>query len=61
VSRDARHLHNDGAVVLTNPAEDFSPATVRAVLDEVLAGPEPELESIGAVEALRASRPDSAA
>ena len=41
------------AVVVTNPDEDCSPAAFHAFLDDLLAGPEPELESLGAAEALR--------
>ena len=44
------------AVVLTNPDEDASPEAFRAFIDELLAGPEPELESVDAAEALRALR-----
>ena len=36
------------AVVLTNPDEDASPEAFRAFIDELLAGPEPELESVDA-------------
>jgi hypothetical protein len=39
-------------VVVTNPDEDCSPEAFRAFLDELLAGPERELESLDAVEAL---------
>jgi hypothetical protein len=48
-------------VVLTNPDEDCSPDAFHALLDEVLAGPEPELESVGAVEALDELRVDARA
>jgi len=47
------------AVVVLNPDEDCSPAAFRAFLDELLSGPEPELESIGAAQAVRELR-DSA-
>ena len=46
-------------VVLANPDEDCSPDAFHAFLDELLAGPEPELESIGAVEALDELRIDA--
>jgi hypothetical protein len=46
------------AVVLTNPDEDASPEAFRAFIDELLAGPEPELESVDAAEALGALRVD---
>jgi hypothetical protein len=49
------------AVVLTNPEEDTSPEAFRAFIDELLAGPEPELDSVDAVEALRALRVDAEA
>ena len=47
------------AIVLTNPDENGSPEAFRSFVDELLAGPEPELESINAVEALRALRVDA--
>ncbi|MGO9903972.1 MAG: hypothetical protein ACLP0J_30870 [Solirubrobacteraceae bacterium] len=47
------------AVVLTNPDEDASSEAFRAFIDELLAGPEPELESVDAAEALRAMRVDA--
>jgi hypothetical protein len=47
--------------VLTNPDEDASPKAFRAFIDELLAGPEPELESVDAAEALRALRVDAQA
>ena len=49
------------AVVLTNPDEDASPEAFRAFIDELLAGPEPELESVDAAGALRALRVDAQA
>ena len=51
----------DSDVVLTNPDEDCSPDAFRAFLDELLAGPEPELDSIDAAEALHALRADARA
>jgi hypothetical protein len=45
-------------VVLTNPDEDCSPAAFRAFLDELLNGPEPELDSLHAAETLRELRID---
>jgi hypothetical protein len=47
--------------VLTNPDEDSSPDAFRAFVDELLAGPEPELDSVDAVGALRALRVDAQA
>jgi hypothetical protein len=49
------------AVVVTNPDEDCSPEAFHAFLDDLLAGPEPELESLDAAEALRDLRVDSKA
>jgi hypothetical protein len=49
------------AVVVTNPDEDCSPAAFHAFLYDLLAGPEPELESLGAAEALRELRVDAEA
>jgi hypothetical protein len=54
--RDASNRPVDPAVIVTNPNEDCSPATLRAFISELLSGPEPDLESIGAAEALRALR-----
>jgi hypothetical protein len=48
-------------VVLTNPDEDASPEAFHAFIDELLAGPEPELESVDAAGALRALRVDAQA
>lgn len=48
----------DPVVVLLNPDDDFSPEATRAFRDELLAGPEPDLESIGAAEAVRELRGD---
>jgi len=47
--------------VVTNPDEDCSPAAFHAFLDDLLAGPEPELESLNAAEALRELRVDAEA
>jgi hypothetical protein len=52
-------LPSDPAVVVTNPDEDCSPESFRAFIDDLLAGPEPELESIEAAEALRLLRVDA--
>jgi hypothetical protein len=54
-------LPPSSAVVLTNPDEDASPEAFRAFIDELLAGPEPELESVDAAAALRAVRADTQA
>jgi hypothetical protein len=47
--------------VLTNPDEDASPEAFRAFIDELLAGPEPKLESVDAAATLRALRVDAQA
>ncbi len=39
-------------MVVTNPDEDCSPEAFRALIDELLAGPEPDLETIDAAAAL---------
>jgi hypothetical protein len=39
------------AVVTTNPDEDCSPAAFHAFLDDLVAGPEPELERLGGAQA----------
>lgn len=49
------------AVVVTNPDEDCSPAAFHAFLNDLLAGPEPELETLDAAEALRELRVDAKA
>ncbi|HEX9504937.1 MAG TPA: hypothetical protein VGA62_02915 [Acidimicrobiia bacterium] len=51
----------DPVIVVTNPDEDCSPAAFRAFIDDLLGGVEPELESIGATEALRELRLDAKA
>jgi hypothetical protein len=49
------------AVVVTNPDEDCSPEAFHAFLDDLLGGPEPELESLGAADVLRELRVDAEA
>ena len=49
------------AVVVTNPDEDCSPEAFHVLLDDLLAGPEPELESLDAAEAIRELRADAKA
>ncbi len=56
---DASDLPSDPVIVVTNPGEDSSPNAFRAFIDELLASPEPELESIGAAEAIRELRVDA--
>jgi hypothetical protein len=41
------------------PTRTVRPQPVHALLDDLLAGPEPELESLGAAEALRELRVDA--
>lgn len=60
VARDAADLPADPIIVVTNP-EDCSPEAFRMFIDELLAGPEPELDSIGAAEALHELRVDTGA
>jgi hypothetical protein len=61
MARSAEELPNDPAVVVTNPDEDCSPGSFRAFIDELLAGPDPEIESVDAAEALRLLRVDAEA
>jgi hypothetical protein len=51
----------DPVVVVTNPDDDCSSEAFSASVCELLDGPEPETESIRAVETLRELRVDSAA
>jgi hypothetical protein len=48
-------------VVVTNPDEDCSPDAFHALLDDLLAGLEPKLESLDAAEAIRELRVDAKA
>jgi hypothetical protein len=61
VVRSASDLPADPVIVVTNPDEDASPDAFRAFIDELLAGPEPELDTIRATEALRELRVDTGA
>ncbi len=58
VASHASDLPGDPAVVVISPDEG-SPEAFRAFVDELLAGPEPELETIGAAGALRELRADA--
>jgi hypothetical protein len=49
----------DPAIVVINPDEDCSPEAFRAFIDELLAGPEPELETLDGAEAVRALRTEA--
>ena len=57
VASHASDLPGDPVVVVISP-DDGSPEAFRAFVDELLAGPEPELESVGAAEALHELRAD---
>ena len=48
----ADDLSHGPSVVLVNPDEECSPAAFRLLVDELLAGPEPTLESLGAATVL---------
>ncbi len=50
-----------GSVVVANPDEDCSPAAFRRLLEELAAGPEPVIESLGAGELLAQLRADAEA
>jgi hypothetical protein len=47
------------SVRIANPDEDCSPNAFRAVLDELAAGPEPEIDSLHAGELLAEMRADA--
>jgi len=59
MANQPNELPPGSAVVVTNPDEDCSPEAFRAFLDDLLAGPEPELETLSAAEAIRELRIDS--
>jgi hypothetical protein len=61
MARSAEELPTDPAVLVTNPDEDCSPELFRAFIEELLAGPDPEIESVDAAEALRLLRVDAKA
>jgi len=61
VALDASHVPTDLVIVVTNPDEDCSMNAFRAFIDELVTGPEPALDNIGATEALRELRVDSTA
>jgi hypothetical protein len=52
----AGDLSHGPRVVLVNPDEDCSPAAFRMLLDELLARPEPALDSVGAAAVLEELR-----
>lgn len=49
----------NSTVVLTNPDEDSSPAAFRALLEELLDGPPPQLDNLDAANVLRELRVDA--
>ncbi len=59
MARPAADFPDDPVIVVTNPDEDSSPEALRAWIDELLSGPEPEIESFNAAEVLRELRIDS--
>jgi hypothetical protein len=61
VASHASDLPANPPVVVPNRDEDCSPEAFHSVLDEVMAGPEPDLETIGAADALRELRADAGA
>lgn len=61
MARRPDSLRSGSTVVVTNPDEDCSPKAFRALLHELLASPEPELDSIEAAEALHGLRVDAGA
>lgn len=61
VASSASDVPDGPLVVVTNPEEDTSPEAFRRLLDELISGPEPELETIAATEALRELRVDARA
>jgi hypothetical protein len=48
-----------GRVVVVNPDEDCSPAAFRVLVDELVGAPEPEIESLDAVDVLAVIRAES--
>ncbi|HTX01737.1 MAG TPA: hypothetical protein VMD59_23340 [Acidimicrobiales bacterium] len=59
MSHPALEPSGEVVVITTNPDEDCSPAAFRELLDALAAAPEPELDSIGAGEAVRELRLES--
>ena len=56
MAKRADDFSEEPRVVLLNPDEDTSPAAFRQLVDELLAGPEPSLASLGAAEVLEGLR-----
>ncbi len=61
MSRYPVYLPPGSTVMVTNPDEDCSPEAFRAFLDDLLSGPEPELDSLDAAQAVRELRDASIA
>lgn len=59
MARSVSEISADPMIVVTNPDEDSSPEALRAFIDELLAGPEPELESVDAAATIRAVRDEA--
>lgn len=59
MSRSSSAVSTDPLIVVTNPDADSSPEALRAFIDELLAGPEPALESIDAAATIRAVRDEA--
>lgn len=57
MARRADELH--GPVVVVNPDEDCSPTAFRMLVDELLAAPEPVIESLDAASVVAAIRAES--
>ena len=57
----ARHANDlpSSSVVVANPDEDCSPDAFRALLNELVAGPEPVIASLDAGELLAEMRADA--
>ena len=58
MAKRADDFSEEPRVVLLNPDEDTSPAAFRLLVDELLAGPEPTLASLGAADVLEQLRAD---
>ena len=61
MSRYPVYLPPGSTVMVTNPDEDCSPEAFRAFLDDLLSGPEPELDSLDAAQGVRELRDASIA
>ena len=49
----------ESTVVVTNPDEDCSPEAFHDLLEELLRGPEPDMDSLDAAQAVRELRDDT--